>query len=192
MRVNKVLEYILGNNCQFTIVFVFFETAKHSPPDTMSNLRENGDARTLKDPTSVSERKGADEGSNDPKVEKVVVDRAAASLGVEDVDTDRPQRPMSPGTLALMCDEKDPVFTAPPSPTGGLAAEDVNTATGSSHAALLYAAQERAILLEYRDCLRRVISVGKRRGMFCTLSEGRLLHVVKRIEFRNDTKLMFH
>jgi hypothetical protein len=73
-----------------------------------------------------------------------------------------------------------------------LAAEDVNTATGSSHAALLYAAQERAILLEYRDCLRRVISVGKRRGKFCTLSEGRLLHVVKRIEFRNDTKLMFY
>lgn len=169
-----------------------FEIAKHSPPDTTSNLRENGDARTLKDPTSALERKGADEGSNDPKVEKVVVDRAAASLGVEDVDTDRPQRPMSPGTLALMCDEKDPLFTAPPSPTGGLAADDVNTATGSSHAALLYAAQERAILLEYRDCLRRVISVGKRRGKFCTLSEGRLLHVVEKIEFRNDTKLIFY
>jgi len=61
----------------------------------------------------------------------------------------RGEKPMSPGTLALMCDEKDPLCTAPSSP---------------AHGNQLYVDQERVILSEFRDCLRRVISLGNRRG----------------------------
>lgn len=61
----------------------------------------------------------------------------------------RGERPMSPGTLALMCDEKDPLLTAPSSP---------------AHENQLDVDQERVILSEFRDCLRRVISLGNRRG----------------------------
>ena len=139
--------------------------AKHSLPDT--RLRENGEARASLEASPTS--KVVDETNHEHKGGKLSSDRPASSMGPDDGDADRPQRPMSPGTLALMCDEKDPLFTAPPSPIGGLAAEEVNT-SGSSHAALLYAEQERAILLEYRDCLRRLISVGSRRGMFLHFS----------------------
>ncbi|XP_024357760.2 protein tesmin/TSO1-like CXC 5 [Physcomitrium patens] len=61
----------------------------------------------------------------------------------------RKERPMSPGTLALMCDEKDPLLTAPSSP---------------AHENQLHVVQERVILSEFRDCLRRIISVGNRRA----------------------------
>lgn len=143
-------------------MFVCFVTAKHSSPDT-TRLRENGEARSSLEASPTS--KTVDETDYEHKVGKLFSDRPASSTSPDHGGADRSQRPMSPGTLALMCDEKDPLFTAPPSPIGGLAAEEVNV-SGSSHAALLYAEQERAILLEYRDCLRRIISVGSRRGTF--------------------------
>lgn len=72
------------------------------------------------------------------------------------------QSAMSPGTLALMCDEQDSVFTGPPSPsglnTGGLAPQK------SSISAHVHAEQEKAILSEFRDCLRRIVSVGNKRA----------------------------
>ena len=132
---------------------------KHSLPDT-SRLREDGEARASLEASPTS--KTVDETNSEHKVGKSS-DRPASSMGPDEGDGERAQRPMSPGTLALMCDEKDPLFTAPPSPIGGLAAEEIST-SGSSHAALLYAEQERAILLQYRECLRRIISVGSRRG----------------------------
>jgi len=135
-------------------------TAKYASSD-ITKMGENGETRTSLEP-SLNAR--TDERSHEQKA-KLSSDRTASSTGLDDGDDDRPQRPMSPGTLALMCDEKDPLFTAPPSPVGGMAAEEVSTSS-LSHAAALYAEQERAILLEYRDCLRRIISVGKRRGAF--------------------------
>lgn len=146
-------------------------TAKHSLPNTTaSNVTENGGSGTSKEttPTTAREENASEhrlhEKSNEQRLESASVERTPPVTGSEDgdVDTARPQRPMSPGTLALMCDEKDPLFTAPPSPTGGPTQEDISSTT--SHAAQLHAEQERAILLEYRDCLRRIISVGKRRG----------------------------
>ena len=80
---------------------------------------------------------------------------AAASQAFESAereDASRGERPMSPGTLALMCDEKDPLLTTPSSPS-----HDLNP---------LYVNQERVILSEFRDCLRRIISLGNRRGQY--------------------------
>ncbi|CAA6665990.1 unnamed protein product [Spirodela intermedia] len=54
-------------------------------------------------------------------------------------------RPMSPGTLALMCDEQDSMFMFP---------------SGQSMPEI-YIEQERCILTEFRDCLRNLITYGK-------------------------------
>ncbi|KAG6551091.1 hypothetical protein Mapa_007326 [Marchantia paleacea] len=77
--------------------------------------------------------------------------------GAEDGDMEngRKKRAMSPGTLALMCDEQDTLFTAPPSPSGGLFSAGPYPS--------LIAERERVILSEFRDCLRSIVSVGKRR-----------------------------
>ncbi|CAM6109623.1 unnamed protein product [Calypogeia fissa] len=83
-----------------------------------------------------------------------------ASPSAEDgeVENGRKKRAMSPGTLALMCDEQDTLFTAPPSPSG------VSYPGGHKpYGTTLHAEQERVILSEFRDCLRRIVAVGKRR-----------------------------
>ena len=137
--------------------------AKYSLSDA-TRLRNNGEVRASFEPSSTA--RAVDERTTEHEAVKLSSDRAALSTSPDDGDTNRSERPMSPGTLALMCDEKDPLFTAPPSPLGDLGAADEVSTSGSSYAGLLYAEQERAILLEYRDCLRRIISVGKRRGVF--------------------------
>ncbi|XP_057872424.2 protein tesmin/TSO1-like CXC 5 [Cryptomeria japonica] len=69
------------------------------------------------------------------------------------------QRAMSPGTLALMCDEQDAFFTAPSSPLNGC------RRTYSHHPTQCFAEQERVILSEFRDCLKTIIDVGQARAM---------------------------
>ena len=73
------------------------------------------------------------------------------------------QRPMSPGTLALMCDEQDSLFTAPPSPSGSNTG--VFPTQKSPIISQMHAEQEKAILSEFRDCLMRIVSVGNKRGI---------------------------
>lgn len=73
------------------------------------------------------------------------------------------QTAMSPGTLALMCDEQDSVFTGPPSPSGGPNTCGSNL-QNSSLLEHVHAEQEKAILSEFRDCLRRIVSVGNKRA----------------------------
>lgn len=70
------------------------------------------------------------------------------------------ERPVSPGTLALMCDEKDPLLLN----TTTAAAAAAPSSPAGREIVRLYGEQERAILSEFRDCLRRVISLGNRRG----------------------------
>lgn len=75
-------------------------------------------------------------------------------------------RPMSPGTLALMCDEQDTMFMAAASP-------NVLTGHGCSGTSQLpcgqgmteiYAEQERIVLTKFRDCLNRLITYGEIKG----------------------------
>lgn len=141
-------------------MLVWFIAAKHSLSHTTKIINSETDASLEPAPTAWT----VDERNHGQKAEKLFSDRAVTTTGPDDEDADKPQRPMSPGTLALMCDEKEPLFTAPSSPIGGLASEELST-SGSPQIALLHAEQERAILLEFRDCLRRITSVGNRRGM---------------------------
>ena len=86
-------------------------------------------------------------------------------------------RPMSPGTLALMCDEQDALFMAGSSPEG-LMGNGCNTSSQLLHGqgvSEVYAEQERVVLTKLRDCLNRLITLGEIKGkvlfLFCPHSK---------------------
>ncbi|KXG33425.1 hypothetical protein SORBI_3003G303800 [Sorghum bicolor] len=77
-------------------------------------------------------------------------------------DDQKSNRPMSPGTLALlcdeevkMCDEQDTVFTTSQN------AVPQQTITVNQNQSALYAEQERVVLTEFRDCLRKFVERGR-------------------------------
>ncbi|KAL6845527.1 hypothetical protein ACP4OV_025022 [Aristida adscensionis] len=71
------------------------------------------------------------------------------------VDDQKSNRPMSPGTLALMCDEQDTMFS-----TSQNAVAQQTTAVNQNRSEL-YAEQERCVLTEFRDCLRKLVTCGR-------------------------------
>ncbi|KAJ7973841.1 protein tesmin/TSO1-like CXC 5 [Quillaja saponaria] len=78
--------------------------------------------------------------------------------------TDVPKvRPMSPGTLALMCDEQDTMFMEAAAPNG-LMSKACNTSSESPYGqgmTQIYAEQERIVLTKFRDFLNRLITMGE-------------------------------
>ncbi|KAH7572288.1 hypothetical protein JRO89_XS04G0232900 [Xanthoceras sorbifolium] len=79
-------------------------------------------------------------------------------------------RPMSPGTLALMCDEQDAMFMAASSPNS-LTGQGCNTSSQVPYGQGLtevYAEQERIVLMKFRDCLNKLITFGEIKGKFLT------------------------
>lgn len=79
-------------------------------------------------------------------------------------------RPMSPGTLALMCDEQDTMFTTTSCPNDFIGQDNLSSqlpdGQGISEA---YAEQERIVLTKFRDCLNRLIALGELKGKFLLL-----------------------
>ncbi|CAL5186473.1 unnamed protein product [Lathyrus oleraceus] len=72
-------------------------------------------------------------------------------------------RPMSPGTLALMCDEQDTMFMPTASPIGPMT-QACNTSSrfpSGQGVTEVYAEQERVVLTQFRDFLNRVITMGE-------------------------------
>ncbi|GMI89476.1 hypothetical protein like AT4G29000 [Hibiscus trionum] len=77
-------------------------------------------------------------------------------------------RPMSPGTLALMCDEQDTMFMATASPNritghGCSTSSQLPYGLGMTE---IYSEQERIVLTKFRDCLNRLITFGEIKGKF--------------------------
>jgi hypothetical protein len=101
------------------------------------------------------------------------------------VDDHKTHRPMSPGTLALMCDEEafekmcdeqDTMFT-----TSQNAAPQQTVIVNHNQSAL-YAEQENVVLTEFRDCLRKFVRYGRMKGtpnifLFTMLITNLLVHV---------------
>ncbi|KAK1309925.1 Protein tesmin/TSO1-like CXC 5 [Acorus calamus] len=91
---------------------------------------------------------------------------ANGSLNISnEIELGNNERPVSPGTLALMCDEQD-TFMASTSQSG--AAENIRAlpprfpqGQGVSN---LYAEQERRVLTEFRNCLRKLSDFAKLRA----------------------------
>ncbi|XP_031474158.1 protein tesmin/TSO1-like CXC 5 isoform X2 [Nymphaea colorata] len=100
------------------------------------------------------------EGSNASQPDK----SGGNESGLEDAETQK-SRPMSPGTLALMCDEQDTMFMAAASPSAvpGLGSRMAPRLPSSDRPSELYAEQERRVLTEFRDCLQKLITVGRMR-----------------------------
>lgn len=70
-------------------------------------------------------------------------------------DDQKSNRPMSPGTLALMCDEQDTMF---------MTSQNVvpqQPAPVNQNQSELYAEQERCVLTEFRDCLHKLVTFGR-------------------------------
>ncbi|KAM0896054.1 hypothetical protein ACQ4PT_023431 [Festuca glaucescens] len=92
-------------------------------------------------------------------------DRASGGthMGKASLDDSRPDytddqkssRPMSPGTLALMCDEQDTMFAT----SENVVAQP--TVAVNPNRSKLYAEQERCVLTEFRDCLRKLVQYGR-------------------------------
>ncbi|XP_012076723.1 protein tesmin/TSO1-like CXC 5 isoform X3 [Jatropha curcas] len=79
-------------------------------------------------------------------------------------------RPMSPGTLALMCDEQDTMFMTAASPnrlTGHGCSFTSQLPCGQGMTEI-YAEQERIVLSKFRDCLNRIIMFGELKETNCS------------------------
>ncbi|KAE9597587.1 putative Lin-54 family protein [Lupinus albus] len=75
-------------------------------------------------------------------------------------------RSMSPGTLALMCNEEDTMFVTTASSIGSMA-HACNTSSQFPYGQGMtdvYAEQERIVLTKFRDFLNRVITMGEING----------------------------
>ncbi|KAK3436458.1 hypothetical protein EUGRSUZ_C01266 [Eucalyptus grandis] len=131
---------------------------KQVADQTEASLASSTQDRTqsLKDPDGG--KTAADNCSSSSQVDKSgheesVSDSAEAPNG----------RPVSPGTLALMCDEQDTMFMAAASPSG-LMGHDCNSSSQVSHGqgiTEVYAEQERIVLAKVRDCLNKLITFGE-------------------------------
>ncbi|KAL5222241.1 hypothetical protein ABZP36_026954 [Zizania latifolia] len=107
-----------------------------------------------------------EEKSKDPNHQRASIDNLsiegthAGKASLEEskhdcTDDQKSNRPMSPGTLALMCDEQDTIFT---SSQNVVAQQAVDVKQNRSE---LYAEQERCVLTEFRDCLRKLVTCGR-------------------------------
>ncbi|KAM7259780.1 hypothetical protein ACFE04_015521 [Oxalis oulophora] len=80
-------------------------------------------------------------------------------------------RSMSPGTLALMCDEQDTMLmSSSSSPLNGLRPHKSRSASqlpSGQDTTEVYAEQERIVLTKFRDCLNRLITCGEIKETKC-------------------------
>lgn len=79
-------------------------------------------------------------------------------------------RPMSPGTLALLCDEQDPMFTEAISPIGiSNHGQNINPKSSRGQEfTKVYVEQERLSLTRLWDFLNRVVTCGSIKEMMCS------------------------
>ncbi|GER28799.1 tesmin/TSO1-like CXC domain-containing protein [Striga asiatica] len=99
-----------------------------------------------------------------PEAEKALTDpsnQSQSDVNPEESGSDGADaskgRPMSPSTLALMCDEEDTMFTSAASSSELVVDNHVSSQLREETEA--YAEQERIVLTKFRDCLNRLITV---------------------------------
>ncbi|XP_078151430.1 protein tesmin/TSO1-like CXC 5 isoform X2 [Carex rostrata] len=96
--------------------------------------------------------------SSDDRSSGTHVDEASGS---DTADTQKADgRPMSPSTLALMCDEEDAMFMQSSRGPALVSAHTSNFAFAESMPEV-YAEQERCVLMEFRDCMRKLVTCGR-------------------------------
>ncbi|ESQ54344.1 hypothetical protein EUTSA_v10024708mg [Eutrema salsugineum] len=152
------------------LVAVAGEAAK-----TFTDQRNETESR-VKDQTETSLATSAQDqpqGNKDAAdVEMVAADENQADKSVtEDPSSNGADpskaKPLSPATLALMCDEQDTIFmVAAASPNGSV--DPGGCGTNSQGQSEVYAEQERVVLTKFRDCLSRLISYAELKESKCS------------------------
>ncbi|XP_008793061.1 protein tesmin/TSO1-like CXC 5 isoform X2 [Phoenix dactylifera] len=145
------------------LVVVSGETAK-----TFADRRAQeklGEREDQTESSLASSNHDRDELHKEPDAQKASADECSSGIHVDktrmeesvsdSADGQRGGRPMSPGTLALMCDEQDTMFET--SRNAGMPPRFPYNQDMSE----VYAEQERCVLTQFRDCLRRLVTFGR-------------------------------
>ncbi|KAJ6792425.1 protein tesmin/TSO1-like CXC 5 isoform X1 [Iris pallida] len=108
-----------------------------------------------------------DESQKESDVQKISVDHRSSrphadnmsteESGSDCADVQKVNRPMSPGTMALMCDEQDTIFMSSRNPIASQKPPDNQSISE------VYVEQERAVLKAFRDSLLKLINCGRER-----------------------------
>ncbi|KAJ4880492.1 Protein tesmin/TSO1-like CXC 5 [Raphanus sativus] len=77
-------------------------------------------------------------------------------------------KPLSPATLALMCDERDTIFMVAAAEPNGSVEYSGGCGTNSQEQSEICAEQERMVLTKFRDCLYRLISYAEFKESKCS------------------------
>ncbi|KAK7314464.1 hypothetical protein VNO77_32988 [Canavalia gladiata] len=131
---------------------------KHTEDQTETSLASSTQERLPSQKDGDVEKAMADDCSSANQTDKISPENSSSD------GADVPKgRPMSPGTLALMCDEQDTMFMTAASPTGPMT-HACNTSSQFPYGqgmTEVYAEQERIVLTKFRDFLNRVITMGE-------------------------------
>ncbi|XP_049345438.1 protein tesmin/TSO1-like CXC 5 isoform X1 [Solanum verrucosum] len=147
--------------CSVLIVYAQ-EAAKMLSDEKDASLKQAKHHRKASYPSSGVEKVMPDDCSTGIQAESIRVDESR--LDGADVSA---ERPISPGTLALMCDEQDTIFTTAAAPPNDLTSLSNNTSFQLPHGqgmAEIYPELERIVLAQTRDCLKKLITLGEIKG----------------------------
>ncbi|RWR72461.1 protein tesmin/TSO1-like protein CXC 5 [Cinnamomum micranthum f. kanehirae] len=163
------------------LAFVSREAAQKIA-ERRGSTEEQGDKEDQMEGTYASSCIDGNNSQKEPGIQKAEVDShlnanqtektATEESGSDGADVQK-GRPMSPGTLALMCDEQDTSFMASASPSG-CAGHGQGTSLQlpfGKGVTEMYAEQERCVLTEFRDWLTKLINIGgMREALFSSLA----------------------
>ncbi|POO03954.1 Lin-54-like [Trema orientale] len=135
-----------------------------------SRQTENGNKTPIASSTQRSEdsreENDVQNAGDNHLLEGKKADRDGTSDSRSDACDVQIDEPMSPGTLALMCDEKDTMFMAAELPNGGKTrcGNVTRKSSGENKCTELYAEQESSILTVLCNFLKKVITRGSIKG----------------------------
>lgn len=137
-------------------------TEKHAEDQSETSLASTTQDKLQNQKESDLEKAVADDCSSANQADKTGADDSGSD------GADLPKgRPMSPDTLALMCDEQDTMFMAAASPSGTGHGCNISLQLPYGQGMTeVYAEQERIVLSKFRDCLKMLIALGEIKGKF--------------------------
>jgi hypothetical protein len=158
-----VLSFSCGNNaCHFSAIIIGISQAGQKTQEEKAAKKEDDKAGP-----GMSTNHNREENNQDTDKKTLINDTSSGGTHTDKAqeehrpncaDDQKSNRPMSPGTLALMCDEQDTMFTTSQN------AVPQETVAANQNRSELYAEQERCVLTEFRDCLRKLVTCGRMKG----------------------------
>lgn len=98
-------------------------------------------------------RTSADECSSGIPLDKPGKEESGSECG----EREKGGKPISPGTLVLMCNEKDMIFMASQ-------ASAADPSSSNNRTSEVYVEQERGVLTKFRDYLLKLVTYGQMKG----------------------------